>query len=475
MRALVWLRVSTAKQDEASQLPEVRAYCDAQGYEIVGTIEVHGESAFHGEQDPYWTRAVESDADVIVCWKVDRLDRRNLMVAVPMVNRAIAAGKRVEFATQQFIDLSTMQGRIAFAMFCEMAHEESKIKSDRIKAKHANLRAVESFMSGRAPYGYEIATVDGRKTLLPTEAGRQYVPGIFERIASGASLLDVARWLTAEGVETSTGLAVWNEGVIRQIILQGIYAGRVTHKGTTYMRVEALVTADVQRAAQEALKARGTKAGRGTSGRASKTPALIKGMRCGQCGSPMYRIYGGRGASQRPYYRCYGSGPQRKGCGLLVDLARADATVTALLSRNTTPHRIKSLIKGTNWAAEVADTGLAIRELDPIAEDYSERHATLMAQLADLRSRKPTADRINWETVRNADGSPMTIGQHFESLDFDARRAYIATCQITATREGVKVITPAAEIPTPEDNYTPEEIAAARAQLAAKGVPVPWA
>ena len=286
MRALIWLRVSTAKQDEASQLPEVRAYCDAQGYEIVGTVEVHGESAFHGEQDPYWAQAIAADADVIVCWKVDRLDRRNLMVAVPMVNRAIDAGKRVEFATQQFIDLSAMQGRIAFA---KMAHEESRIKSDRIKAKHARLRAAES-VTGKAPYGYQIVAAEGRKIFAPTDAGRAFVPGIFERIASGASLLDVARWLTAEGAETRTGLSVWNEGTIRQIILNGVYAGRVTHNGQTFMRCQALVPADVQRRAQETLRARGTRPGRATTGRVAKDPALLKGLRCGYCGSPMYRL-----------------------------------------------------------------------------------------------------------------------------------------------------------------------------------------
>jgi DNA invertase Pin-like site-specific DNA recombinase len=473
MRALIWLRVSTAKQDEASQLPEVRAYCDAQGYEIAGMIEVHGESAFHGEQDPYWAKAVASDADVIVCWKVDRLDRRNIMVAVPMVNRAIAAGKSVEFATQPFIDLRTMQGRIAFAMFCEMAHEESKIKSDRIKAKHANLRAAESFMSGKAPYGYEIATLDGKKTLVPTEDGRAYVLEIFKRIAAGASLLDVARWLTAQGAETKTGLAVWNEGTVRQIVVNGTYAGRITHKGQTYMRCEALVTADVQRAAQEALKARGTRPGKGTSGRQAKAPALLKGLRCGHCGSPMYRIHAGKGASRHAYYRCYGSGPQRKGCGMMVDLAKADATVTGKLSGNTRPHMIKQLVKGTNWEAEKADTALAIKELDPLAADYAERHLALIAQLADYQARTPTADRIDWLQVLNPDGSPMTIGQHYAALDFDGKRAYVGSCQITATREGVRIVTPATEIPDDDDDYTPEQLAAALEALKAKGLPVP--
>jgi site-specific DNA recombinase len=186
MRALIWLRVSTVHQDEASQLPDIQSYCERQGYEVVDTVTVHGESAFHGEQDPYWSKAVESDADVIVCWKVDRLDRRNLMAAVPMVNRAISAGKRVEFATQQFIDLTTMQGRIAFAMFCEMAHEESKIKSDRTKAKHSALRAAGSWAHGVVPTGYDLDVVGGVKVLKPN-ADAPHVVRVFELAAEGRS------------------------------------------------------------------------------------------------------------------------------------------------------------------------------------------------------------------------------------------------------------------------------------------------
>jgi hypothetical protein len=49
----------------------------------------------------------------------------------------------------------------------------------------------------------------------------------------------------------------------------------------------------------------------------------------------------------------------------MVDLAKADATVTATLASDRRPHMTKAVIKGTNWAAEIADTALAIRELDP--------------------------------------------------------------------------------------------------------------
>jgi hypothetical protein len=142
-------------------------------------------------------------------------------------------------------------------------------------------------------------------------------------------------------------------------------------------------------------------------------------------------------------------------------------------SGNSRPHMIKTVIRGTNWDAEIADASIAIRELDPLAADYSERHASLMAELADLRTRKPTADRVDWTEVRNADGTKQTIVQMFAGLNFDGKRTYIGTCRITATREGMEIVTPESEIPHGSDDYTPEELAAARAKLRARGVPVP--
>jgi site-specific DNA recombinase len=249
IKAGIWLRVSTAGQDEASQRPDLLAYCESRGYEVAAEYVVHGESAFHGEQDPYWSRAVadiESGViQTVVIWKVDRLDRRNMLVAIPMVNRALDAGGSVEFATQTFIDLTTMQGRIAFAMFCEMAHQESQIKSDRIKAKLPEFRA-NGALWGRPPWGYVVTGGRYAKGIEPTDECREIAPIMFAMIRDGSSLREVAEWLDAQGVRprgvqakdgdgrklrTLDGEPViaygrWHEGSVRQTIGNMTYAGR---------------------------------------------------------------------------------------------------------------------------------------------------------------------------------------------------------------------------------------------------------
>ena len=55
---------------------------------------------------------------------------------------------------------------------------------------------------------------------------------------------------------------------------------------------------------------------------------LLAGLKCAPCGSPMYRIHAGsRDGGKYYYYRCAGSGPQRKGCGNVVPLAQTETIV----------------------------------------------------------------------------------------------------------------------------------------------------
>ena len=88
-RAGRWIRVSGDSQSEADQLPDIDAYCGDKDYSLDRIFEVHGKSAYKGDQDPDWRKVVraieDNEIDVVVCWMVDRLDRKNILHAVPMV------------------------------------------------------------------------------------------------------------------------------------------------------------------------------------------------------------------------------------------------------------------------------------------------------------------------------------------------------------------------------------------------------
>ena len=60
--------------------------------------------------------------------------------------------------------------------------------------------------------------------------------------------------------------------------------------------------------------------------------AVLAGLlTCPNCAAPMYGIRTGEG-NQHLYYRCAGSGAQRKGCGNMCRLAETDAAVDRIAS-----------------------------------------------------------------------------------------------------------------------------------------------
>lgn len=392
----IWLRVSGSGQDEQSQLPDCTKHCTDHDYEVRKVYTVHGKSAYHGAQDPDWQKVI-ADLQagiirVVVIWKVDRLDRRNVLHAVPMVNAALGAGGRIEFATQPYIDLTTMPGRMAFANLCEMAHEESRVKSDRITSKHEMIRS-NGALVGRPPWGYVSAGERYAREIVPTEEGRIYIPQIFQRVIDGESLATVAAWLAGE-----TGRPWWPR-TIGGIIRCPTYAGRRCQQdprtkkyGKTLLRCEALVPADVWKRANDNLDAR---PGRGKGGAAKRERAMLaEVVFCGVCAGPMYRITPANkrkdGSVQKTdYYRCSGKGPIRKGCGVMVRCENLDALVNDAMADMDKPIMETRFIPGHNHDAEIEDVRFEIKQLGTLDlpdDEYDRRLAELRAERDRLAS-----------------------------------------------------------------------------------------
>jgi hypothetical protein len=200
------------------------------------------------------------------------------------------------------------------------------------------------------------------------------------------------------------------------------YAGR--HQGTVRgcdgsrrkeatLRCEAIADMATWNAAQKALTNRPK---RGPV--AQDNQPLLAKLLCARCDdSAMYRIltYG------TYHNRCAGRGAQRKGCGNMVNLAELEHMVNVrMLEWHSDPHTVVTVIPGQDWTAEIADTVQAIRELDPLADDYDSQLKELRAALEDYKFRPATADRI--EKIPTG----KTIGQHYISLSHDERRDYLA-------------------------------------------------
>jgi DNA invertase Pin-like site-specific DNA recombinase len=428
----VWVRVSTADQAEASQVPDIERHCQSKGYAIARRYELYDKSASKGEQqaklDEMLTDMREGTINVLVCWHSDRVERRGPEVLFRLLRQIKDAGGKIESTKEPLLGTEDLSGEAMTAINAVIAHQESVQKSERQRISIQALK-VNGSVFNNVPWGFDIVGPKYSKTIVPTDLCRVIVPQIFERCIAGDSLRTIAALLDAEGIPTPRGNAHWNESTVRWIIKSRTYAGRLqTRQGETVARCEAVIPATVFDRANAALKARPKR------GPVTDNPPMLGKLKCARCGSPMYRIKAGS-TTKRYYYRCFGSGPQRRGCGNMIPLERLDTMVAMrMLHWHSDPYQTREWVEGENWDEAIAEVKQDIREVTE-AERWTELPA-LTAKLNELRSHE---SRPGHYVSHDTDQS---IGEHFYDLDNDGRREYLKSLDVRAERtaEGIRLV-----------------------------------
>lgn len=446
-----WVRVSSGAQDEANQAPAVIRHCIDRKYWPVRWYVVHSKSAYHGEQQGALDEAVEDmrsgQTAILVIWHSDRLERRHerkngkSRTLLDTLAEFADAGGRVESVQEPTLGNADIGGEITTFVASVMNRDKSRhiaeqvgLALDRIKANNA--------VPNNVPWGFDTVGEKYNKKMVPTDVCRVYTPQIFDHCIAGKSLRWIAAWLDAEGVKPKRG-GKWNESAVRWIIQNRSYAGRrLNRESKTVMTCEAVINSATFDRANKALKTRPKR------GPQAANKPMLGNLKCARCGSPMYRIRPpAQAVGARPYfYRCSGSGAQRKGCGNMVGYERLETMVaTRMLARNDEPHQIREWVEGKNWDAEISDTLQSIRELDPLDPAYGQQHSDLMTELKGyqkMNEEESTSGRWTYTDVLNDDGSVMTKGQYFYDLyapymdggSVDPAREYLMTQDIRAEK-----------------------------------------
>jgi site-specific DNA recombinase len=226
---------------------------------------------------------------------------------------------------------------------------------------------------------------------VPTDLGRRWIPVIYDLVLSGWSLRSIAEYLTNQGVPTAGG-KIWNEAHLARVVANPAYKGTRRGAGPA-MELEALVSPTTWDEAQLALTSR-ARIGRGTT---TQPKALLRPV-CARCYgieregctdgiSPMYR--------QRGIYRCFGHGPQRRGCGAEIPVDQLDSAVIAMLSQDTRKHTERVFVSGDDHADKIS----RLREQGAEAMrqgDYT-RATQIMQDAAELEKQPST--RPHWREV----------------------------------------------------------------------------
>jgi len=442
--AAIYARVSSARQKKdqtiGSQTAALRDHARQLGADLpeewVFEDEGHsGATLVRPALEALRDLAAQGCVDVVLCYSPDRLARKLAYQAL-LIEEFARAGVRVEFVRGPRGDSPEDQLMVQFqGMFAE--YEKAQLAERYRRGKTYRARAGSVNVLSGAPFGYRYV----RKTDL---AGAAYevigheaalVAEMFRRYADdGASIADLARWLTGQGAPTRTGKNRWDRSVVWAMLRNPAYAGTAVFgktmatSGTPGLNrvarlqgratpravktvdrpreqwleipVPALVDQETFDRVQQRLADNKRFAARNT-----KVPSLLQGLAaCSACGYACYRGHTTTSAGNKIfYYRCIGSDNYRFEHGKVCDSkpVRADYLDTVVWDHVTAmladPALIRAEITRRLGQARTADPATRQRNqlelalakaatgITAMIEAYSEQLITI----DELRTRMP--------------------------------------------------------------------------------------
>ncbi|WP_344113979.1 recombinase family protein [Nocardioides humi] len=377
------------------QREQIRAYCEARGWDLVDIVEDLGESGSRvgkGLERPGlqrirndWTRY-----DVIVSAKLDRL-ARNVRDFTSLAEEARDNGCDLAVVSEG-LDLSTPTGRFVATILAAFAEMEADQIKERILAMRTDVRTnhMGRFMGGMVPYGYRPAPrAAGGSTLVVDEAEAALIQEAARRALAGETLYSITNDWNARGL-TSKHAKPWIATTLHGVLTGYPVIGAQSHKGEPLRDGNGVVVevypAILDRSTWGQLRAILERQKATT--RRRKPALMLAGLAvCGGCGTRLYSRT--RPGGKPPLYECNG---RRQGNGCRVGTITAhnlDAEVERQVLGRFSDHVVLRRVQEQNdHTDELAEVEEAIRQTTrQLAEDDADEQQTL-ARLGELKGRR---------------------------------------------------------------------------------------
>jgi len=228
-RAIGYLRVSTTEQAQegvslAAQEERIRAYANANGFELVGILR---DEAVSGSvplaERPAGCELVrllaKGAASVVIAWNLDRAFRSTTDAL-----EQTAAWDRKRIALHlvdeggRAVDLSSSDGRFLLTLKAALAERERKRIGERTRFALAHLKA-NGFAYCRTPFGFNR---EGDRLVVNAEE-QETLARIRSLRASGESLRGIAGTLNAAGCSPKRG-GIWYASTIQKVLANALHA-----------------------------------------------------------------------------------------------------------------------------------------------------------------------------------------------------------------------------------------------------------
>lgn len=307
-KAVLFIRVSTEKQDTESQKDALTLYALADGFsrEDIVCIE-KTESGYKLDEDEregiaelYETMESMDVADVYV-WELSRLSRR------PKVLYSIRDKffeKKIQLHCQEpsFTLLNKdrsgydSNANILFSLFGAMAEQEVIEKKARFARGKKRLAEQGRYNGGAIPYGYKIDYAN-KSLIVEDEEEGKVVREIFDMYENGYSQMRIARELYDRGIKGRAARKTkrFTLSLVHQILTNELLTGAPhKSKGASYVRTYPMIITPEQFARCREIAKRNNKV-QPKSLKIYYAHALIKCVECG-------RNFVGSGC--KGYYHC---------------------------------------------------------------------------------------------------------------------------------------------------------------------------
>ena len=199
------------------QAEELRAWCQANGYEIAAEFSDHALSGGDGwEERPGMLDAVSvcKRGMVFLVRSYDRLFR-DTDKALAFRSMLEAKGVDVRSITEEGANGDSMNAKLIRFIFLWLAEYQREIIRARTKARMLNHQSGGRRMSDRTPWGTRVDPLDS-SLLVPDEGEIATARLILDRKADGESFRAIARYLQDASV-LRRGKASWSHVLVRRI------------------------------------------------------------------------------------------------------------------------------------------------------------------------------------------------------------------------------------------------------------------
>lgn len=246
----------------------------------------------------------DEKVDVIVIYKIDRLTR-SLTDFARLAETFDKHGVSFVSVTQQF-NTTTSMGRLMLNVLLSFAQFEREITGERIRDKIAASKKKGMWMGGNPPMGFSVVDrklvinddADKVRTIFRLYLEEGSVPALLDRMQHDD--IRTTRRTTAAG--RLTGGRLFVRGHVSKLLVNPIYIGKVSHKGTVHSgQHEAIVDPELW-AAVQAKFVENTQGSRIRRRRAIQREYLLAGLLVSERGNRLVPTHATKGPVRYRYY-----------------------------------------------------------------------------------------------------------------------------------------------------------------------------